>query len=177
MLQAEIAGRLFPSHEGYPARGDVIRDFELISSQGHPVLLSEYRGRRNLVLVLAGNSDSANSLLSELVQYQPQLAGNEARALAVVPGTRERAYQLKHALHLNFVLLADEDRRVHLSMGTADQAGHVLPAVFVTDRFGEVFAAFKTAQGMALPAVAEIVGWLEFINQLCPECGPSEWPD
>lgn len=176
MLQAEIAGRLVSPHEGYAEKGDVIRDFQLFSSEGRSVLLSEYRGLSSMVLVFAGESDSANHLLSELGTRQPELAGNEARALAIVVGPRERASELRHVLHLGFEVLADGNGRVHRSLGTEDPAGHLLPAVFITDRFGEVFAAYKAGQGNSLPAVNEIMSWIDFINCQCPECGPVEWP-
>jgi hypothetical protein len=100
MLQAEIAGRLISPHEGYAERGDVIRDFQLFSAEGQSVLLSEYRGLSSMVLVFAGESDSANNLLSELGTHQPELTGNETRALAIVVGPQERASELRHTLHL-----------------------------------------------------------------------------
>lgn len=176
MLQAEIAGRLVPSHEGWPRKGDVIRDFQLLSADAHPVLLSENRGRFNMMLVFAGESDSANNLLCEL-GLQPELAENETRVLAIVVGPQERASELRHTLHLSFEVLADENERVHHSMGTKDQAGHLLPAGFITDQFGEVFAVYKAAQSKSLPGIAEILSWIDFINRQCPECGPLEWPD
>lgn len=177
MLQAEIAGRLVPSHKGRPRKGDVIRDFQLMSTEGQPVLLSENRGRLNMVLVFAGESDSANSLLCELALHQPELAANEARALAIVSGSQERASDLRRSLHLGLEVLADENERVHHSMGTEDETGHILPAVFITDRFGEIFAAFRAAESKSLPGIAEILSWIDFINRQCPECGPLEWQD
>jgi hypothetical protein len=113
MLQAEIAGRLISPHEGYAERGDVIRDFQLFSAEGQSVLLSEYRGLSSMVLVFAGESDSANNLLSELGTHQPELTGNETRALAIVVGPQERASELRHTLHLGFEVLADDDGGIH----------------------------------------------------------------
>jgi len=176
MLQAEIAGRLVPSPEGRLATGDVIRDFQLFSAEGQPVLLSEYRGLSSMVLVFAGESDSANNLLCELGLHQPELAENETLVLAIVVGPQERASQLRHAFHVGFEVLADENGRVHHSLGTEDQAGHLFPAVFITDRFGEVFASYRTGEGESLPGAAEILSWVDFINRQCPECGPLEWP-
>jgi peroxiredoxin len=177
MLQAEIAGRFAVTHEGFPAQGDVIRDFEFLSADGHPVLLSEVRGRSNMVLVLAGESDLAHNLLSELGRHQSALNGDETRALAVVAGSWKRACELKRVLNLDFEVVADKDALVHLSLGTRDRTGHILPAVIITDRFGEVFAGFRASQGKPLPNFEEIVGWIDFIDRLCPECGPREWPD
>jgi peroxiredoxin len=175
MLQAEIAGRLVPSPEGYPTKGSVIRDFQLPSAEGMSVLLSDYRGRSNMVLVLAGESDLAGKVLSDLAQHRAVLNENETRTLAIVAGPPERAAKLKRSLHLNLELLADAHLQLHRAMGTTDQAGHILPALFITDRFGEVFAAFRMAQAANLPSIEEIQGWIDHINRQCPECGPPEW--
>jgi len=177
MLQAEIAGRTTPSPDGYPAKGHVIRDFCMCSSKGQAVLLSRYRGHSNMVLVFAGDSDFAGDLLSSLKRHQRDLAENETRVLAIVAGAQQRACEVKHALRLDFEVLVDVDGTVHRSMGAGDQLEHLLPAVFVTDRFGEVFAAYKAGQAKSLPSVEEILGWIDFINSQCPECGPLEWPD
>lgn len=176
MLQAEIAGRQVSSCTGWPRKGDVMPDFQFMSADGQPVLLSEKRGRFNGVLVFTGESESAHSLLRELALHQPELAANETRTFAIVPGPRERASELRRTLHLNFEVLSDENQRLHHSLGIEDQAAHFLPAVFITDRFGEIFAAYKAGQGNTLPVVDEILSWIDFINRQCPECGPLEWP-
>lgn len=176
LLQAEIAGRLLPSLEGYPAKGSVIRDFQLRSAEGRPVLLSGCRGHSNIVLVLAGEADLAGKLLSDLAGHQAELNKNEARALIIVPGPPERAAALKCFLQLNSEVLADVDAELHRVMGTADREGRILPALFITDRFGEVFAEFRVAQGKNLPGMEEIQGWIDLMNRQCPECGPPEWP-
>ncbi len=177
MLQAEIAGRTTPSADGYPSKGHTIRDFCMCSSEGQEILLSRYRGHSNMVLVFAGASDSAAELLSELRRHQRDLAENKTRVLAFVAGSQQRASELKHALHLDFEVLVDVDGNVHRSVGAEQLSEYMLPAVFVTDRFGEVFAAYKAGQGRSLPGVEEILSWIEFINKQCPECGPLEWPD
>lgn len=66
MLQAEIAGRAILRPEGHPEKGNVLPDFELPSSRGQPVLASAYRGRSNLVLILAADSNLLNDLFSQL---------------------------------------------------------------------------------------------------------------
>jgi len=80
-------------------------------------------------------------------------------------------------LFTDFEVLVDVDGNVHRSVGAEQWSEHMLSAVFVTDRFGEVFAAYKAGQGRSLPGVEEILSWIEFINKQCPECGPLEWPD
>jgi hypothetical protein len=72
--------------------------------------------------------------------------------------------------------LVDEDGRIHRPAGAADKEDHPATAIYITDRFGEVFAVYRAAEGQAIPSVREIVEWLSFINSHCPECGPPEWP-
>jgi peroxiredoxin len=177
MLQAEIAGRLVAPPEKTPANGALIRDFQLLSVEGKPVLFSEYRGRFNMVLVFVGQSKGANDFLSNLQKHRGELAENEARVLAVLAGSQQRCSELKRSLGLSFEVLADEDGRVHRLLGAVDTEGHICPAVFVTDRFGEVFSAYSARQGKGLPGFEEILSWIDFINRQCPECGAREWPE
>jgi peroxiredoxin len=177
MLQAEIAGRLIPPSEGHPEIGNVLPDFELPSSRGEPVLASAYRGRSNLVLILAADSNLLNDLLSQLDSKQQELAENNARILVTAVGTRQHACELKQEQRLNHDLLVDLDGRVHRTLDAINTAGQPVPMVFVTDRFGEIFAILKIDAHKSIPSAEEVLGWLEFINCQCPECGVREWPD
>jgi peroxiredoxin len=89
--------------------------------------------------------------------------------------TREQAAETKQRLKLPYPVLADEDGRIHSEVGAVNPRGSAA-AVYVTDRFGEVFGLYRTRDGQALPKVAEILSWLEFVNSQCPECEPPEWP-
>lgn len=92
-------------------------------------------------------------------------------------GTRQRACELKQELRLDQDVLVDLDGRVHRTLGAIDAAGHVVPMMFVTDRFGEIFAIFKIDEHKNIPSVQEVLGWLKFINRQCPGCGVREWPE
>jgi peroxiredoxin len=177
MWQAEIAGQRTAPPQEAPAKGALIRDFQLTSSEGKSILLSEYRGRFNMVLVLAGESEGVVGFLAGLQEHQAELAANEARVLVILAGSQQHASDLKQSLHLNFEVLADKDGHVHRLFGAKDRAGHICPAVFITDRFGEVFAAYSVAHDKLLPGLDEILSWIDLINRECPECAPPEWPD
>ena len=177
MLQAEIAGRRIAPPQGAPAKGALIRDFQLTSTEGKSILLSEYRGRSNMVLVLAGESEGVVGFLSVLQEYQAELAGNEARVLVIFAGSEQHASDLKQSLHMTFEVFADKDGHVHRLLGAKDAAGDIFPAVFITDRFGEVFAAYSVAHDKHLPGLEEVLAWIDLINRQCPECAPPEWPD
>src|SRR2546421_8824506 len=75
-----------------------------------------------------------------------------------------------------FPVLVDDGAHIHRNVGATDAAGRPAPAVFVTDRFREIYAAYLSGQGSALPGAKEILEWLVVINIQCPECGVPEWP-
>jgi peroxiredoxin len=156
----------------------MMRDFQFCSSKGHSVLLSDCRQHSNMVRVFTSKSPLSAELLSEPKVHRPDLAEKETRIPVIVPGSLPRAAELKRALHLDLRIVVDVDGRVHRSMAADDQSGHILPAVFVTDRFGEVFAAYKSVQNNKLLDIEEILSWIDFISRpSMSRCGPLEWPD
>ncbi len=159
---------------GVPRKGELMGDFVLPSTAGERVQLSEYRGRSNLVLVLAARQ--ARELLQSLATHQQRLDEEQARVLAIIDGTANEALKLKTESALPFPVLIDPDRNIHSRMGALDPAGNPAPALYVTDRFGEVFAAFRRADGDKIPEADGVLDWLDFVNYQCEECFPPEWP-
>ncbi len=149
--------------EGLPKRGQLMRDFVLSSASGERVQLSEYRGKKNLVAVVAGRQ--LPHLLHDLADRQDALRDEQAQVLIVV-------FSSPAEVSSPFTLLCDPDGVVHAHMGATTDA----PALYITDRFGEVFAAFRTAEGDTLPSASEVLDWLGFVNRQCEECYPPEWP-
>ncbi|HJS98996.1 MAG TPA: redoxin domain-containing protein [Terriglobales bacterium] len=177
MTQARFAAGNF-SEPQYPGRGQVLRNFALLSTDGKQVQLSDYRGRANLVLVLAGaqGSEPALDLLAQLASRQAEILEQEAQVIAVLYCTREQAQAINSRAQLPFVVLADSEGTVHRSFGALDRIGRPRRAVYVTDRYGEIFSAWRTVEGDVAPSPQDIVEWLEFVNRQCPECFPPEWP-
>ena len=178
MTQAEIGGGTTNAPQARPAKGQIIRDFTLTSTLGHPISLSDYRGRSNLVLVFAGAGDRSPDLkiLAQIAANYAQFLDEQTQVLAIMQCTQEKAARIKEQASLSFPLLVDEDGRIHRSAGAADNYGDPATAIYITDRFGEVFAAYRAAEGQTMPDLHDIVTWLAFINSQCPECGPPEWP-
>ncbi len=177
MTQLQDADSAAP-RPGYPVRGQVLRDFVLPSAAGKRVQLSDCRGRANLVIVLAGarGSQPQLELLRQLASRHAAILEQETQVIAVLCCPREQAQAIKERAQLPFVVLADSEGAVHRSLGALDRSGVPRLAVYVTDRYGEVFAAWHTVAGDASPTTQEILEWLEFINRQCPECFPPEWP-
>ena len=176
MSQAQIAGGSTSASGEYPRRGYRLRDFALPSVDGKQVRPSDYRGRSNLVVIFAGTGETTSPLLAEIGQQYSQLKGEEAQVLAIVDGTRDAAERVAQKLALPFPLQVDQDGHVHRDFGAANGAGRPMPAIYITDRYGEVFGSYRTEIGQVLPGIKEILGWLEFVNSQCPECEPPEWP-
>jgi hypothetical protein len=122
MVQAEIAGRTIPSCDGYPSVGHIVRDFQLCSSEGRSVLLSDYREHTNMELGFTSESRLSTDLLSELEGHRPDLAEKETSVPVIVPGSQLPS-ELERALNPGLEILVDLDGRLHRSMGADYQSG------------------------------------------------------
>lgn len=178
MTQSQLAGGSHEPPPVCPIKGQLIRDFTLISALGQPVSLSHYRGRANLVLVLVGEHVGNPDLriLSEIAADYAQFRDEQAEVLAILQSSQQAAVDILRQANPPFPLLIDEDGRIHRSAGAADACGRPSAAIYVIDSFGEVFAVYRTAEGETMPTAQEIVKWLSFINMQCPECEHPEWP-
>ncbi len=176
MTQAQTASGILSPLGQPPLRGYRLRDFTLAAVDGRQILPSDYRARANLVLIFTGTADMAMNLLKNLAQRNHELLKEDSQVIAVVQGGKEAAIELARALELPFPVLVDENGSVHRQFGAAGRDGAVSPAIYITDRYGEVFGSFRTAIGQRLPSFQEILSWLSFVNSQCPECESPEWP-
>lgn len=164
------SGRL-PVSGAAPRPGELLRDFTLPAANGTPVRLSEIRGQSSLVLIFAGALPLVGAL-------QPLLAASheyeieDAKLVVIVAAQPSEAQSFQSGQPAAITVLADTNAAVHRQAG-ADRNSS---AVYVTDRFGEIFEEWRTAAGAALPAVEEVTRTLRQISLLCPECGFPEWP-
>ncbi|MGH7538152.1 MAG: hypothetical protein ACREMF_05930, partial [Gemmatimonadales bacterium] len=157
-------------------RGETLPGFTLSSKDDSSGSLESYRGRTNLVVVFAGDKldgSSVTVMLDELVARADELTLEAAQVLVAVTS---RPTAVPQRGRWAFPVLVDDGGRIHRSVGAADAAGRPAPAVLVTDRFREIFAAYLPGLGSTLPGAKEILDWLVFINIQCPECGVPDWP-
>ncbi len=176
MSQAEIAGGRMTLSGELPSKGCRFPDFELMTTSGRSFRVSDYRGRSNLVLLLSDNRNATAELLSEMARHYDKFKGQETEIIAILQCSKQECAQIQERSKLPFVVLADEDGRIHRLVGASDQKGNAAAALYVTDRYGEVFGVYRTRDGQTLPGTTDIRSWLEFINIQCPECEPPEWP-
>jgi peroxiredoxin len=176
MSQTETTGSPMTLAGELPEKGQRFPDLELATTFGHSLRISDYRGRSNLVLLFTDDQAATKQLLSEVATFYEQFKGQEAEIIAVAQLSKDECDKLGEQLKLPFPLLSDEDGHLHREIGASNQSGHVSAAAYVTDRYAEVFAVYRTRDGQLLPEIAEIINWLQFINIQCPECEPPEWP-
>lgn len=173
--QAETAGRLTSPSETRPQRGTVLRDLEVSMAEGTRRLLSYVRGTSSLVMIFAA-AQNLTRLLPDLCSRKSALTEHSSRVLVVAKNAGQFAAESR--VQNGFCLLVvDENYELHRALGATDDLQNPIPTIYITDRFGEVFAAFRTAQVTSLPSTDEIIHWLEFIERQCEECSPPEWPE
>lgn len=175
MSQAEIAGGTFTPANEFPCKGYLLRDFSLETASGKKVSLSDYRGRASLVLVFPGD-EKISKLLSVLAIHDAEIKQQEAEVLVIGWPGHDRLQESKDQPHVPYAVLIDRDGRLRERFGAVDAQGCACSAVYITDRFAEVFAAYRKRDGQKLPTFTEILSWLEFVNSQCPECEAPEWP-
>jgi peroxiredoxin len=167
MARSRIMSFHQPADLRLPLRGELLRDYTFTSAEGNPVMLSDFRAKANLVLLLfPGPIDSSQShLLRSLAENSPQVRQNETR-LAVVT----HAEHLSTVVNLggDFEFWSDISGQILLELGASEH-----PVIYITDKFREIFHIFP---GPTLPLAADIVSWTEFVTMQCPECHPPEWP-
>lgn len=156
-------------------QGGIFPGFTLPDADGAAVSLERHRGRRNLAVVFAADlidERPVTALLHELLARTEALTVEAAQVLVVVTAPRIAGQRVASG----FPTLVDDGGRIHRAVGATDTAGRPAPAVFVTDRFREIFAAYVPGRDPGVPSAQEILEWLVFINIQCPECGVPEWP-
>ncbi|MEJ2008097.1 MAG: redoxin domain-containing protein [Acidobacteriota bacterium] len=158
--------------------GELLPDVGLVSAEGRQVRLSDYRGRLNLVVILAGGMDDENllRLLGEAAGKHADITGEEAEVILILTKDRSGRTPLGVRVDWPFVVLMDSNGHAHRLFDTLDADGTAIPAVFIADRFGEIYAEYSSKERQQLPQINEVLQWLFFINSQCPECGAPEWP-
>ncbi len=160
----------------YPTTGQMLPDFHLPTVDGRRIRLSDYRNRRNIVLVvLQGLSRGTDRLLSELAQAASPLADDNAQALIVVEGSLEAAQSLQQMYRLPFPVLADEAGGLAPLLGPNDGGSGPHLAVHVANRSARVYWSAQAGPQDPAPTMKDVHGWLEFIEIQCPTCAGPEW--
>ncbi len=178
MLQAEIGSAKVTAAKSFPTRGHLMPDFTLVSSCGKQVSLYDYRGRSNLVLHFAGRTKDSDDgpLLSALAQRYSEVAEAGSEVVVVLAESVVQADEFRRKMQFGCQVLSDPDMRVHNMVGAFGAQAVPAAALYISDRFLEVAAVWRTGAGAALPDISEVLSWLNYLDSQCPECTQVEWP-
>ncbi len=123
-------------------RGMMLRQIRARTLDGRAVETSDFRGRRNLLLIFAGEHGEHTALLAELGRRAAELQEEEAA-----------------------VLIADTADDTNNVYGARAEDGRPIAALYISDRYGEIYFAAH----QQLISADESLDWLRYINAQCPE--------
>jgi peroxiredoxin len=145
--------------------GQIIPTFTLPDSEGRPLRRTIYRGQKHLVLVFLSSIEDhgGRAYLQALADTYRVVRDASAAVLAIVRGVEVSAQAFKREIDLPFPLLLDADGHV---------AAQFLPpaapaAIFMTDRYGELYYSRVVATTTDLPPIGELHDWLTAIDNQC----------
>jgi peroxiredoxin len=122
------------------AVGEVAPDFELSATGNRKIKLSDYRGKKNVVLAFYPFAFSPTCSL-QLPGLQAQLnefAQYDAEVLGLSVDSKHSNTAFAEHLHLNFPLLSDFYRKVTEAYGVMREGGFAERATFVIDKQGKI---------------------------------------
>jgi hypothetical protein len=102
----------------------------------------------------------------------------EKEAVALVVFLEQPPRRLTGLLPPGIILGADmpgNSARAFLGEDAFASRGFVRGGVFVTDRYGELFAQWAVERHK-FPAIAEILAALDHVEMACDECSALPWP-
>lgn len=148
--------------------GQRLPDFSLPSTLGHPIRISDFRNRVNLVVMICApqSIEALYPILAVLNLVNSELVTENTQTLVVLPVSLDEAEQLHDEFSLTYPLMADADGKVTREMIQVHQPGLEM---YILDRYGEIYAVERIETGGHLPESREILDWVRFMEIQCPE--------
>jgi len=143
---------------------------------GRTVRAWDYKQKKNLVIAfLDTDCGPCEEFLRALVANAAELRDKAAVALVVF--LEQPARRVTDSLPPGIIVGADmpgNSARAFLGEDAFASRGFVRGGVFVTDRYGELFAQW-TIERHKFPAIAEILAALDHVEIACDECSAPLW--
>ena len=120
--------------------GEAAPDFELSATNNRTIKLSDYRGKKNVVLAFYpfAFSPVCSLQLPELQQQLKEFQRHEADVLGISVDSKHSNTAFAEHLHLQFPLLSDFNRSVIQAYGVMRDGGFAERATFVIDKQGKI---------------------------------------
>jgi hypothetical protein len=143
---------------------------------GRSVRAWDYKQKKNLVIAfLDTDCEPCESFLQALASSAASL--NEKDAVALVVFLEQPARRLTDALPAGIIVGSDipgNSARAFLGDDAFASRGFVCGGVFVTDRYGELFAQW-IIERHKFPSIAATLTALDHAQMACEECGTPLW--
>ena len=120
--------------------GDVAPDFELPASGNQTIKLSDYRGKKNVLLAFYpfAFSPVCSLQLPGLQQQLGQFQSLNTEVLGISVDSRHSSAAFAEHLHLDFPLVSDFNKEITQAYGVLREGGFAERALFVIDRAGKI---------------------------------------
>lgn len=151
--------------------GELLPDFQLETSGGDLISPQNYKGKKNVVVVIFGvRCEECKEFLTRAAERYREYQEANAEIIAVGEATAEAVRELASEMQLPFPVVADPNGVAGTRYKTRRSA------VIVADRFGEIRLAEYPGEGQRPPDQERIITRLELNELECPECGVPTWP-
>ena len=129
--------------------GDTAPDFELPASSNQTIKLSDYRGKKNVLLAFYpfAFSPVCSLQLPGLQQQLGQFQSLNTEVLGISVDSRHSSAAFAEHLHLDFPLVSDFNKEITQAYGVLREGGFAERALFVIDRAGKIAYAHINAIG------------------------------
>ncbi len=150
-----------------------VHDLEFVNPQGDRVQISQYQGKKNLVLVFTRGFSGqlcpyCTTQTSRLIANYDKFKQRDAEVLLVYPGSREQLPQFQQAgLQASgkdsfpFPVLLDEDLAAVKQLGIVAQLAS--PSTFIIDREGKVRLSYVGSTPADRPSIQAMLDQLDQI--------------
>jgi peroxiredoxin len=129
--------------------GDDAPDFELPASGSHLIKLSDFRGKKNVLLAFYpfAFSPVCSLQLPGLQQQLDQFKSLNTEVLGISVDSKHSSTAFAEHLHLDFPLVSDFNKEITQAYGVLREGGFAERALFVIDQAGRIAYAHINAIG------------------------------
>jgi hypothetical protein len=115
-------------------------------------------------------SDPSADLLLRIEEAHEALRAQNAEVVVVCPRRAEEVEEIHRKNRISFRVLSDPEGKV-IDKFLARGSDESFAALFITDKFGDLFFQHLAGFPQELPSMEEVGRALMFIESQCPECG------